>query len=493
MPLKVLPSIANVPSVRRAPRCRLDSRPRAPPVPPLGAEHHQVQGVDRFHLDPGRAAPARAVDRVRAPCTTTPSWPRASASAAKRRAASRAAASPGSVDDQPAYPQRLGRHPGQFARAVRAPAGEQVAAVEGEQVEEDRGERQRRLCALDVEAGADPAGRLLERPRPARRAERDDLAVQHGLRRGSARAAGATSGSRSVISSRVRVKTRTGPRRPGGPGRGCRRASPPRRTGRAGPAPRRRPSRCAPASAAPGGPPPAGSRPAPPGRRRAAPRRPRRASRRASPRGGRRRASAPHGGGQALDGKRVQRALAQLAADQPDQEVLFARRWPPTSARPAVPCAAACAPLPETARDPVERRVRLGTVSVGRRRAAGGRRRAAPADADAALRQPAREVGDDDGRLVRLRVRGTARRAAPIFSVRAEVAATSCDMWATSASSMGTILADGGCRWAQGARWPAAVPVIDLRPQSRLSSPSRNSSVSEGGFAIAHSRSMTTM
>ena len=65
MPLNVLPTmIGSPPSGSRAPRWMFDSVPGAPAVPPLRAEHDEVQRVHRLHLLPRLAAPARRVGRV---------------------------------------------------------------------------------------------------------------------------------------------------------------------------------------------------------------------------------------------------------------------------------------------------------------------------------------------------------------------------------------------------------------------------------------------
>ena len=66
MPLNVLPSMTKLAgrSGSRAPRWMLESQPRRRPRAPLDGEHHEVEGVDRLDLHPGRAAAAGGVGRV---------------------------------------------------------------------------------------------------------------------------------------------------------------------------------------------------------------------------------------------------------------------------------------------------------------------------------------------------------------------------------------------------------------------------------------------
>ena len=150
--------------------------------------------------------------------TTTPSWPSA-------RAADEPLGLLGGVGDQPAGPG-----------APRAPALERGPALGGRQVEQvacRRGAAGRRSTASRVRSagGLGGAGRgLLERPRPAVHVERERLAVEHHAPAGRPRTTSTTSGSRWVMSSRLRVAISTSSPR-GAPGSGCRRAwRPPPRT-----------------------------------------------------------------------------------------------------------------------------------------------------------------------------------------------------------------------------------------------------------------------
>ena len=84
-PLKVLPSITKPPAGSRAPRCRLDSRPVRRPCPhstPRTTRSRVCRGLTLSQAAPRRPAAYGASSAL----TTTPSWPRASASAANASA-----------------------------------------------------------------------------------------------------------------------------------------------------------------------------------------------------------------------------------------------------------------------------------------------------------------------------------------------------------------------------------------------------------------------
>ncbi len=63
MPLNVLPTMTNPPSLPRAPRCRFDSHPVRRPCPHSIGDDDEVQRVDRLHLAPRPATPAGVVRR----------------------------------------------------------------------------------------------------------------------------------------------------------------------------------------------------------------------------------------------------------------------------------------------------------------------------------------------------------------------------------------------------------------------------------------------
>ena len=200
-------------------------------------------------------------------------------------------------------------------------AVEQVGAVEVEHVEEERRDARRRCshrrCATRS-PGTAAAGRRRRARAPRRRAR--------VARPGRARTTATTSGSRSVMSSRLRVATSDVVAAAGGPGSGCRRAwCRPPRLGRRRPWPwrRRRRARWTPASAAPAGRPRARTRPARP-RRRSAPR-PTIGTVPPASIAARRTAVERHarGGRERLLHQRVEGALADVAGDHAAQPALL--------------------------------------------------------------------------------------------------------------------------------------------------------------------------
>ena len=140
--------------------------------------------------------------------------------------------------------------------------------------------------------------------------------------------------------------------------------------------------------------------------------------------------------GQPLDGDRVQGALADLAGEQRRAGSAARPRWPRAiSSRSRSPALGLRAGARDRGR---ARSARASTPRDGERGPGGGRRRVAeelPADADAALGQPARQIRDDDGTSSGPASRKSSASSA-IFRDRAEVAATSRETWASSASSM---------------------------------------------------------
>ena len=135
MPLNVLPTmIGSPPSGSRAPRWMLDSAAGAPAVPPLGAEHDEVQRVHRLDLLPGPPAPAGRVRRVER-LDHDALVPGASA------CSSSAAASSADGRSTPGHPVRAG-DPVQRVQPRAQRLVDQVGAVEVQAVEEERAEQQ---------------------------------------------------------------------------------------------------------------------------------------------------------------------------------------------------------------------------------------------------------------------------------------------------------------------------------------------------------------
>ena len=98
-----------------------------------------------------------------------------------------------------------------------------------------------------------------------------------------------------------------------------------------------------------------------------------------------------------------QRALPQLAGDQPAEQALLRARWPGRTARSTSSRRRVCEPGPDSSAMVGERRVDLGD----RQRRLGGRRRQVaqrrPADPGPALQQLAGQVRDGRDHLVRRR------------------------------------------------------------------------------------------
>ena len=386
----------------------------------------------RLDLQPARAAAARLVGRVerldddalvaaRPARRRGPARPRPASSATARgtRSASRHERGSSAVD------------------ALGAGAVEQVLAVE-------RAARRRTAASSRAAAGAPLPNRLAVTWNGCGRpvgAQRDRLAVEHERRAtGSASAASTTSGTRAVMSSRLRVKTRTSsPRRwtwmrtpssfhSTAAGPSLRRA--PRR--------RRRPGEAS-----------IGCSGRPTSSRNAAQRLPRRSA--SATRRDRAEVAAQHQrpahvglrGTPAARGDRVghharQRALAQLA-EQQARAGSAARR----SVARANSSASAARRAGLRARRRASAPMRVERARRPRRRssvgsAAGARQVAQrrPADADLALAQLARQVGDADRHLGGP-IRRSVSASRAIFCVRAEVARTAAEVATSSASSTG--------------------------------------------------------
>ncbi len=116
MPLNVLPSITKPPVVRVA-RAEVEVREPAlaAAVAPLGGEHDEVERVPRLDLEPAGAAAARRRTGASSALTTTPSWPRASASSRNRSASS------ASRGDDARHAQRLRAAARRARRSARSP------------------------------------------------------------------------------------------------------------------------------------------------------------------------------------------------------------------------------------------------------------------------------------------------------------------------------------------------------------------------------------
>ena len=248
----------------------LESQPWRRPLPHSTASTTRSSVCARLDLDPARPAAAGLVGRVErldhdalVARGEQPSPKNASASSAS------AVSSRGTTV--------LGGHQAPRARRARSLAGsvEQVAAVEVQDVEEVRRHRSRRRPRRRPSSARRG---LLERPRPPVVVEQQRLAVEHEPRAPAApRTASTSSGSRSVMSSRLRVQTATS-----SPSR-CTWIRMPSSLPSTAPAAagrlergRERRARCRPASAAPGGRPRARTRRARRRPRSARPRRPRR-------------------------------------------------------------------------------------------------------------------------------------------------------------------------------------------------------------------------
>ena len=167
-PLNVLPSIAQPPvSSSRAPRWRLDSRPRRRPWPHSAASTTRSSvctGLTFSQPDPRRPAAYGASSAF----TTTPSCPAASA-ASNSRAGRVGVLRDRARDAQLRRDDRVER-----LAAARERLVEQVLAVDVQHVEEQRGERRGPRTARAEARGGD-----LERLGPPVGAQRDRLAVEH--------------------------------------------------------------------------------------------------------------------------------------------------------------------------------------------------------------------------------------------------------------------------------------------------------------------------
>ena len=165
MPLKVLPSITK-PTHLRVAGAEMDvGEPAAAAAgAPLDGEHHQVEGVDRLHLHPCRAAPPGVVGRGEVL--------HHHALVAEVEHVRDERLGLGDVGrDQPGDQVLLRHESGERLEPLGAGGVDQVAAVEVEQVEEVR----REVDALTHRR----AGRgLLERARAALVVESEHLAVE---------------------------------------------------------------------------------------------------------------------------------------------------------------------------------------------------------------------------------------------------------------------------------------------------------------------------
>ena len=396
--------MAKPPSARARAEVEVGQLAGAPAVAPLGGQHHQVEGVHGLDLQPGGAAPARAVGGVER--LDHDALVAAAQGLGEELLAPRAAASGGSATTRAAHPQRLGDQPGQLRVPLARTAGR---AGRGRR---RTGRRRRPGRRGRASAAASTSTREPTRPaiswkgtgRPVR-VQGDHLAVQDEPLARQLPGGGGHLGQPVgdlVQGAGVDPYVR---RRPGAPGRGCRRASPPPRRRRACRPPRPptealcasigrtgRPTVSRNAASA-GGPSASSARP------------PSGASPPASRPGVRRRRAPRSPAARPSDGDGVQRALPHLAGEQAEQEPLFLLRWP----RPAAPRPAGAAfGLRPGARDlrrarssaaSTSRTVRVGSVGRGDRLA-----QHAPADAEPALREPAGQVRDDDRDVLRLGV-----------------------------------------------------------------------------------------
>lgn len=171
---------------------------------PFDGEDDQVEGVHGLDLEPGGTAAAGAVGGVEGlddDALVAPGQGRGG------EVAGGGAGGPvlGVGGDETAYAQGLGDDAGELGVAVGGGEGEQVAAVDGQQVEEDRGEGDGGPGAGDVEAEAvRPATSWKGRGRPSGPSAMTSPS-RTACRAASSPTAAATSGSRPVMSSRVRV------------------------------------------------------------------------------------------------------------------------------------------------------------------------------------------------------------------------------------------------------------------------------------------------
>ena len=207
MPLKVLPSMTNPPVAgSRAPRWMFDSQPLPPAAAPLDGQHDEVEGVPRLDLDPAgpRGGPPRS--GASSAFTTTPSWPAATRLVEERlRVAAESvvtSAGPASVG---------GTARGRAVEPLRPRGVEQVARRRGGAGRRSTRERQplaqRRHVDASCRCGSRSPGTGRGRPSGC---SAIDLAVEdHRVGAAAPATASTTSGSRSVMSSRLRVKTRT--------------------------------------------------------------------------------------------------------------------------------------------------------------------------------------------------------------------------------------------------------------------------------------------
>ena len=207
------PGSPNRPVGSSAPRCRLRQPAAAPAVAPLHGEHHEVEGVHRLDLDPAGAAPAHVVGRVEA-LTTTPSWPRATASAANAVARSTCPGSSASATASRGVSTAAAGWP-------RAPPGGRCPARPAGRAR--RGAARRRRTASAAPRPRRPPGRCGWRcatpvcwnglGRPSSRSAISSPSRTADVSTGSAATASTTSGTRSVMSSSDRVNTVTWRRR----------------------------------------------------------------------------------------------------------------------------------------------------------------------------------------------------------------------------------------------------------------------------------------
>ncbi len=156
---------------------------RAPPAAPFRREHHQVQRVRLLHLEPVAAAPAGGVGRVRVlghqPLVASGEGllQEGLGAVGVRVREPR--------DDEP------GRQAvGERAMALAGRCVEERLAVERQTVEAEHRERQRRAQLGIVAVAAEAAHRHLKGQRAAVRRERQRLAVQHQLAGGQRRGGG---------------------------------------------------------------------------------------------------------------------------------------------------------------------------------------------------------------------------------------------------------------------------------------------------------------
>ena len=198
MPLNVFPSMTKPPLAgSRAPRWRFESLPVRRPCPHSAASTTRSSVCDGFTFS--QPAPRRPASYgASSDFTMTPSWPRASASSRNACAAAASSVSRRGTTSA-ARKSRVERGEPLARRAV-----DQILAVEVEAVEEERGERRARDRGApssrsgSSSPGTAPAGRRRGARSPRRRAR---------SRRRRAREATATiSGTRSVMSARLRVK-----------------------------------------------------------------------------------------------------------------------------------------------------------------------------------------------------------------------------------------------------------------------------------------------